>query len=254
MSAPPYMKLYVADYLGDTHHLGALEHGAYLLLLMSMWRAGGSLPSADANLAKLARCTPDEWAQIRDVVLPFFQRRGGRITHKRLLAEKAKYDSTSERRSEAGKKGGRKKANENSASVEPIAINQESNCRHNQNQNQNHIEEITSISSVVGDTSPTDGLFSDPQPMPAAPKAKRTGTRLPDDWAPGDHEVVWAGTELDFDQRDVKRITEAFRDYWRAQPGQRGVKADWSATWRNWMRTERDRRPQRRAPASVDWV
>jgi hypothetical protein len=32
------------------------------------------------------------------------------------------------------------------------------------------------------------------------------------------------------------RETEKFVDYWRAQPGQRGVKVDWPATWRNWMR------------------
>ncbi len=29
---------------------------------------------------------------------------------------------------------------------------------------------------------------------------------------------------------------EKFRDYWTAQPGQKGVKTDWSATWRNWAR------------------
>jgi hypothetical protein len=29
---------------------------------------------------------------------------------------------------------------------------------------------------------------------------------------------------------------ERFRDYWIAQPGQKGVKADWQATWRNWIR------------------
>ena len=27
-----------------------------------------------------------------------------------------------------------------------------------------------------------------------------------------------------------------FLDHWRAQPGQRGVKLDWGATWRNWVR------------------
>lgn len=29
---------------------------------------------------------------------------------------------------------------------------------------------------------------------------------------------------------------EKFRDYWSAQPGQKGVKTDWPATWRNWAR------------------
>jgi len=27
-----------------------------------------------------------------------------------------------------------------------------------------------------------------------------------------------------------------FCDYWRAQPGAKGRKSDWPATWRNWMR------------------
>lgn len=136
MSAPPYMKLYVADYLGDTHHLGALEHGAYLLLLMGMWRAGGTLPVADANLARLARCTPDEWEAIKDDILPFFTRSRGKLTHGRLTAELAKYESTSGKRSAAGKRGVAEKASKNKASGQAIASENESNCTHNQNQNQ----------------------------------------------------------------------------------------------------------------------
>ena len=29
---------------------------------------------------------------------------------------------------------------------------------------------------------------------------------------------------------------ERFKDYWVAQPGSKGVKLDWEATWRNWIR------------------
>jgi uncharacterized protein YdaU (DUF1376 family) len=107
------MKLYVGDYLGDTLHLGALEHGAYLLLLMAMWRAGGRLPAKDENLAKIARCTAKEWASIRATVLPFFKAHRGLLTHKRLAAEIAKYEYTSGKRSEAGKQGGEKTARKN---------------------------------------------------------------------------------------------------------------------------------------------
>jgi hypothetical protein len=32
------------------------------------------------------------------------------------------------------------------------------------------------------------------------------------------------------------RETEAFVDYWRGIPGAKGLKLDWLATWRNWMR------------------
>jgi hypothetical protein len=33
-------------------------------------------------------------------------------------------------------------------------------------------------------------------------------------------------------------VWEQFRDYWIAQPGQKGVKTDWDATWRNWVRRQ----------------
>jgi hypothetical protein len=36
---------------------------------------------------------------------------------------------------------------------------------------------------------------------------------------------------------------DAFRDYWIAQPGQRGVKLDWDATWRNWIRRSSPAKP-----------
>jgi hypothetical protein len=32
------------------------------------------------------------------------------------------------------------------------------------------------------------------------------------------------------------RTFDQFKDYWIAQPGQKGVKLDWFATWRNWVR------------------
>jgi len=34
----------------------------------------------------------------------------------------------------------------------------------------------------------------------------------------------------------MSREAERFRDYWIAKPGKDGVKLDWAATWRNWMR------------------
>lgn len=34
---------------------------------------------------------------------------------------------------------------------------------------------------------------------------------------------------------------DSFRDYWVAKPGKDGVKLDWLATWRNWVRNQRAR-------------
>jgi uncharacterized protein YdaU (DUF1376 family) len=98
MSAPPYMKLYIADYLADTTHLTRGEHGAYLLLLMAMWRSGGKLPKNDTKLAAIAQCSADEWTEIRATVLEFFKSTGGALRHKRVSRELSHYDDVVKKR------------------------------------------------------------------------------------------------------------------------------------------------------------
>jgi hypothetical protein len=39
-----------------------------------------------------------------------------------------------------------------------------------------------------------------------------------------------------------------FRDYWRSKPGRDGVKADWDAVWRNWLRRSGDFKPAQQQP------
>lgn len=65
------MPLDVADYRADTTHLGALEHGIYLLLIMHYWQMG-SLPDDDKQLARIACATPTEWRGARPVIEKFF--------------------------------------------------------------------------------------------------------------------------------------------------------------------------------------
>lgn len=108
--AAPYMKFYVADYLGDTHHLTATEHGAYLLLLMAMWQADGSLPLDDARLARFARVTKSQWSKMKVTIMEFFHEENGRLVQGRMTAEIAKYDDVVRQNRESGKAGGTAKA------------------------------------------------------------------------------------------------------------------------------------------------
>ncbi len=68
------MPLYVADYLADTTHLSAAEHGAYLLLIMNYWQKGG-LPKDEALLARICRMSSREWSKSRGVILELFHRK-----------------------------------------------------------------------------------------------------------------------------------------------------------------------------------
>lgn len=65
-------------------------------------------------------------------------------------------------------------------------------------------------------------------------KASPAGSRLPDDWTPPEEWLSWARSE----KPGINALQEAdkFKDYWSGVPGAKGRKANWQATWRNWIR------------------
>jgi len=76
----------------------------------------------------------------------------------------------------------------------------------------------------------------------AKAKAAR-GSRLPEGWAPSDATLAALRAE---GHATPAGALASFGDYWRAVPGQKGVKLDWEGTYRNWVR-----RDATRAPGSV---
>lgn len=98
-------------------------------------------------------------------------------------------------------------------------------------------------------TSPADSGFL----IPDSSRGKTArGSRLPDDWIPSPEETRFAlETQATWDEAYVAVVAEKFADYWRAQPGMKGRKTDWSATWRNWVRNEKPR-PKLAAVATRD--
>jgi len=86
-------------------------------------------------------------------------------------------------------------------------------------------------------TTPTPTIDSLNRESKRAEKnSSRKGTRLASDWSlPGewreDARQMVGGCQIKIDVEAAR-----FRDYWIAKPGQGGVKLDWRATWRNWIR------------------
>ena len=71
-----------------------------------------------------------------------------------------------------------------------------------------------------------------------APSAKSpAGSALPKNWILPAQWAAWAQGERP--DLDPNRVADEFRDYWIAKPGKEGRKADWEATWRNWVRNQR---------------
>lgn len=89
MAALPYMPLYVADYIADTAHLTAVEHGAYLMLIMNYWQRGKALPADDVRLSRIARVDASEWPSVRAAISEFFDEVDGEWRHGRIEAELA---------------------------------------------------------------------------------------------------------------------------------------------------------------------
>jgi len=68
-----------------------------------------------------------------------------------------------------------------------------------------------------------------------APTTTTRGTRIPDAWTP-DPKLVEEMRDEGIPDAVARREILKFRDYWAAQPGVKGRKTNWPATWRNWLR------------------
>src|SRR5262245_25195391 len=111
MAQFPAMPFWTDAYLGDTTHLTTEEHGAYMLLLVAMWRSGEARlrndPDLLARYAKLnakgqgGKC---RWDAVAPVVMRFFHDLGdGYITQLRLKDEWDYVVSKSRRQSRNAK-------------------------------------------------------------------------------------------------------------------------------------------------------
>jgi hypothetical protein len=67
-------------------------------------------------------------------------------------------------------------------------------------------------------------------------KNSQRGSRLANDWVLPEDWKAWADKERP--DLNAKQVAEQFKDYWCAKPSKDGVKLDWFATWRNWVRNQ----------------
>lgn len=104
-----FMPLYVGDYLSDTAHLTAEEHGAYLLLIMAYWQSGRALPNDPKRLALIARLPNERWTDVERTLQQFFNVTPTEWQHERIEAELDRYRDKVEKAKNAGKASARKR-------------------------------------------------------------------------------------------------------------------------------------------------
>lgn len=104
----PFMRFWPADYLKDTSGLSVEHHGAYLLVLLHMWQAGGTLPDDDAQNARRLGVSLRQWRAYKQALEPYLTVYGPEgqrlITQKRLQVEMNIAVENSARQTEKARK------------------------------------------------------------------------------------------------------------------------------------------------------
>ena len=212
----PALPLWTDAYLADTQHLTNEEHGVYLRLLMFAWRTSDcSLPVDDRRLATMVGVTAKVWARLKPVVMSFWTLDGDVWRQKKLTSErvfvKAKRD--------AGRAGAEARWN-----GKPLSNNETDNANPYSKPH----------SKPYGKPMPPTPIPSKKEREPIG-SPKKSGSRLQADWALPPDWLAWS-TDQGLPELAGRLEGERFRDYWIGIPGPGGVKLDWQATWRNWVR------------------
>jgi len=234
MKADIWMPIYIGDYFKDTMHLTTEEHGAYILILMSLWGKRG-LP--ERSLRQASRYQGDNWDAIWFTISSMLSKDDdGSYYSKRLRDEYEKAKKIREVKSLAGKKGGgnpafkkgeanpyyKRKDKHNdkqdskqkinpSPSPSPSYINKEKEIYKSENISEEGIGELPPIPK--------------PKPIPKAEMEARARFRKE---AEGQKTIE--------DAMILKRATTAFDDARKIFPG---TKKGFEFEWKNFQKNNR---------------
>ena len=195
-----YYQFSIGDYRAATAHLSNDEDLAYRRLLDMYYDTENKIPLDTQWVARRLRLATN----VVDVVLQdMFVKHEDGWFHARCDDVIKQYHAMAEKNRANGRLGGRKK-NPVGSQSQPIA-----KATNNQ--------ELITINQE--------------------PKVKtQRGSRLPTDWTLPNEWKQWAESERQ--DLDIAKVADGFRDFWISKAGSGGVKLDWQATWRNWIRSQ----------------
>jgi len=273
MKRAPYIPFYPSDWLAGVADLSPAECGVYVNLLMLIYDGGGPIKADFPRLARRLNCPV---STLRAIVIGLCMAKkltmaDGFITNDRAEQELSKRSDKSEkarqsvmhreqkRQKNEGKNPGSDPSSARATTpdfpTETRAVNDRTITERSSNQNQNqNIPPISSDEDIAPPAGGRDAGQADAA-SPPKPKAANRGSRLPPDWRPSQADTDFAASQ-GLTHGETTHEAARFRDFWTAQPGAKGCKLDWPATWRNWCRTagqqaaDRRRREARQPVAS----
>jgi uncharacterized protein YdaU (DUF1376 family) len=196
-----FYPFHIGDYAAHTRHLTIYEDLAYRRLIDAYYLAEKPFVGSITNIAKSIGMNQYE-SEVLYILQTFFSYNEEGYANKRADEEISKYKAMQE----GGRKGAAVRWGKGS----------DTPPKHPPMQTMN--QEPLTNNHIIG---------------AKAPKAKRLDKdlQLPKDW-----EDFCKTTRADLKPQEV---FDQFKDYWVSVGGQKGTKLDWTATWRNWVRNQR---------------
>lgn len=208
---------HIGDFRAGCFNMTRMERALYREMLDIYYDTEQPLPDSMDTVCKLLGVRDEaERKMVGEILLlKFAQVEGRGYVHERCEIEIAEYHAKAEVARANGKLGGRPKKTQNKPSGNP---------------------EVTG--SEPRDNPEITGSQANQKPVTNNHKPKESrGTRLAEDWRPSPEDIAFC--KANRQDLKVSEVFQRFRDYWIAQPGAKGRKADWPATWRNWVRNEK---------------
>lgn len=226
----------VPAYITDTTHLSTLQHGAYMLILMAMWRHGGKLPDDDRVLANITKLPMGRWKSIMGPVRALLRPAGeGFLSQKKLNNTLGKILETSKKNSMNGKLGAAAKALKSLAATPALASGSAASGQEGAGEPPERL--LTSLK----DSSSRDSVKKKENKKERA--RSKAGDPLPEDWKPSEDEIEY-GIKIGFTRQQVLSMGEAMRCWAIANAHRKEARKagalGWSAAYKGWMRRKWD--------------
>jgi uncharacterized protein YdaU (DUF1376 family) len=223
---PEWFKVDAAKFLSDAQvdAMSTVELGACFRLLCRQW-IDGTIPDNLHLLARLCRLDADAMGEAWVTLETFFPAVGPEKRANRFMwIEREKVIADLERKSDEGTRWARKRWEDakKARDTEPIALPNGSPIA-------DPMQDQTRADQSRDTASP-----SAPSRSKSSKRTKReSGTRISENFVVTDeHRSFARRAHLPTPELYV----DEFLDYWRAQPGNKGLKLDWNATFRTWLR------------------
>ena len=210
-----YYQFNIGDYASHTRHLTAIEDIAYRRLLDLYYLHERPLNSGSASVARQINMREYE-SEVSSVLEEFFTLTDEGWINVRADKEIFHYRGKIEQASRAGKASAERRFNARSTDVQPT----------------NNHKPITNNQEIKNNI------------------VTARGTRLSTDWELSEDQKQFCVKERP--DLDPTKVSAGFKDYWISVAGSKGVKKDWDATWRNWVRNQKSQ-PATVAKPSGDW-